>query len=198
MAQIEPFADIIAEKRRQADEIERDVAEKMKRGEMISDCYARELVADIRREADRLEAAHKRELSKNVSKNGADFGQLGDCAKLREALIDVVKRLEACVGCDHHTFHPTATTCDGITSVGKCGKVATCATIFKARAALAATPRNCDVGDAVEQTERFRRYCDKYLLDRDEGECVGCPLVNMAGYCEFNWSQLPYESEVVK
>ena len=29
---------------------------------------------------------HKREMSKNVSKNGADFGQLGDCAKMREAL----------------------------------------------------------------------------------------------------------------
>lgn len=36
--------------------------------------------------ADRLEAALKRELSKNASKNGADFGQLGDVAKLREAL----------------------------------------------------------------------------------------------------------------
>jgi len=57
----ETIADIIAEKRRRADEIERDCAEKMKRGEMVSDCYARELVADIRREADRLEAALKRE-----------------------------------------------------------------------------------------------------------------------------------------
>ena len=68
----ETIADIIAEKWRRADEIERDCAEKMKRGEMTSDQYARELVADIRREADRLEAAHKRER--------------GDYAKLREAL----------------------------------------------------------------------------------------------------------------
>ena len=37
--------------------------------------------------AGRLEAAHKRELSKNASKNGGDFGQLGDAAKLREALV---------------------------------------------------------------------------------------------------------------
>ena len=66
----ETIADIIREKRLRADEIERDVAEKMKRGEMTSDQYARELVADIRREADRLEAAHKRES--------------GDRAKLRE------------------------------------------------------------------------------------------------------------------
>lgn len=61
MNEHETIADIIAEKRRRADEIERDCAEKMKRGEMVSDCYARELVADIRREADRLEAAYKRE-----------------------------------------------------------------------------------------------------------------------------------------
>ena len=40
--------------------------------------------------SDRLEAAHKRELSKNVSKNGADFGQLGNAAKLREAVKAVV------------------------------------------------------------------------------------------------------------
>lgn len=39
--------------------------------------------------ADRLEAAHKRELSKNMSKNGADFGQLGDAAKLREAISNL-------------------------------------------------------------------------------------------------------------
>ena len=68
----ETTTDIIAEKRRRAEEIKRDCAEKMKRGEMVSDCYARELVADIRREADRLEAALKRES--------------GDCAKLRKAL----------------------------------------------------------------------------------------------------------------
>lgn len=36
--------------------------------------------------ADRLEAARNRELSKNASKKGADFGQLGDVAKLREAI----------------------------------------------------------------------------------------------------------------
>ena len=68
----ETVSDIIAEKRRRAKYIERDCAEKIKRGEMVSDCYARELVADIRCEADRLEAALKREC--------------GDAAKLRGAL----------------------------------------------------------------------------------------------------------------
>ena len=152
----ETVADIIAEKRRRAEEIERDCSEKMKRGEMTSDQYARELVADIRREADRLDAAHKRER--------------GDCAKLREALINVVKRLEAYVGCDHHTFHPAATTCDGITSVGKCGKIGTCAAIFKARAALAAPARNCDAIPAEEMRKIFREELPVQLKIATEHE----------------------------
>ena len=39
--------------------------------------------------ADRLDTAHKREMSKNASKNGADFGQLGNAAK------DVARQLRA-------------------------------------------------------------------------------------------------------
>lgn len=88
----ETIADIIAEKRRQAEVIERDCAEKMKRGEMVSDCYARELVADIRREADRLEAAHKREH--------------GNSAALREALkaaeLGLFRWLSGSISRDEH------------------------------------------------------------------------------------------------
>lgn len=142
--------------------------------------------------AGRLEAALKLEMSKAASKNGADFGQLGDCSKLREALIDVVKRIEAYVGCDHHTFHPTATTCDGITSVGKCCKIGTCAAIFKARAALAAPPRNCDVGTAEEQDNRFAyQFCRVGI----EG-CIRCKLDTLkhrGNTCGIHWAQMPYE-----
>jgi hypothetical protein len=61
------------------------------------------------------------------------------------------------------------------------------------RDALAEPVRNCDVGTATEQTHRFDRHCDKYLLNRyEDEECVGCPLVNMAGHCELNWAQMPY------
>ncbi len=74
MADNETIADIIAEKRRRAEEIERDCAEKMKRGEMVSDCFARELVADIRREADRLDAAHKREMVEVENKGEGEAG----------------------------------------------------------------------------------------------------------------------------
>ena len=78
----ETITDIIAEKRRRADEIERDCAEKMRRGEMVSDQYARELVADIRGEADRLDRARmKMEIEiANLRKENA---------KLREALVTI-------------------------------------------------------------------------------------------------------------
>lgn len=125
---------------------------------------------------------------------------------MREALIDVVKRLEARVGCDHHTFNPTATTCDGITSVGKCANIATCAAIFKARTALAEPPRNCDVGTPQEQVHRFDEYCRAHRISPKEEDfrtpCDECPILKerlrqgtgcaQTG-CIFVWEQMPYE-----
>ena len=117
----ETIADIIAEKRRRADEIERDCAEKMKRGGMTSDQYARELIADIRKEADCLEAALKRER--------------GDCAKLREALESCLDTICRIVWID-----------DPVYDKGGHYLGANYAAVSrdKARAALATPPRNCD------------------------------------------------------
>ena len=156
----ETIADIIAEKRRQADKIERVCAEKMKHSKMVSDC-ARELVADIRREADRLEAAHRRER--------------GDFAALREAL-------KAIGGlCDR-----LIPTWDG--AIGRIKDIA--------EAALSAPPRNCDVGTAQEQDERFHRFCVKHHT----GSCAGChnpvgdyTVANGVRECALVWAQMPYE-----
>jgi hypothetical protein len=82
--------------------------------------------------ADRLEAAHRRELSKNASKNGADFGQLGDAAKLREALENVAKQLTDAT--EDENFGE-----DVMYLVG-CMRTMS----QKCRTALAAPPRNCD------------------------------------------------------
>lgn len=96
----ETIAHIVAEKRNRADEIERDVAEKMKRGEMISDQYAREVVADLRKEADRIEAAwmREREAGAAAAQICGEIGEIvgreattekssavGNAAKMREA-----------------------------------------------------------------------------------------------------------------
>ena len=91
----ETVADIIAEKRRRAEEIERDCSEKMKRGEMTSDQYARELVADIRREADRLDAAHKREaqsIERIVRDAIIDYNEMYPSAPNDEAERDLRER----------------------------------------------------------------------------------------------------------
>lgn len=122
-----------------------------------------------------VEAARKREMSKIASKNGADFGQLGDAAALREALVGLIDGI--CFHCDLS---------------GDC-KGAPCEKMQKAKAALAAPPRNCDVGTAEEQAERYGRYCDKFT--RDGMHCETCPCCGKIpfGKCEFAWGQIPYE-----
>ena len=63
----------------------------------------------------------------------------------------------------------------------------------KARAAVAEPIKNCDVGTAEEQAERYGRYCDKFM--RDGMHCENCPCCGKIPYgkCEFAWAQMPYE-----
>ena len=191
MAEHETIADIIAEKRRRADEIERDCAEKMNRGEMISDCYARELVADIRLEADRLEAAHKREVDEfnsviqatasrsdaeidRLRREIAELTQAGDCAKLREACTKAAESAAEIMERVRHKDGLAFNTANYIAGIAK--------------AALAAPPRNCDVGTVADQRKRYAKMC-QYNCDR----CVLHEDRALKGGCEFSWAQLPYE-----
>lgn len=50
------------------------------------------------------------------------------------------------------------------------------------RVALAAPPRNCDIGTAEEQMERFCKLCEMDYIPED------CP-----DDCPFAWGQTPYE-----
>lgn len=151
----ETTADIIAEKRRRADEIERDCAEKMRRGEMTSDQYARELVADIRREADRLGAAAKRrewthmkeletkdaviqtevaarEAEREAHKREIDElkKQVGNAAKLREAVEFIKQYFDKIDPFNINTYTFSQIEVEHINEA--------------IDAALAAPPRNCD------------------------------------------------------
>ena len=58
-------------------------------------------------------------------------------------------------------------------------------------AALAAPPRNCDVGTTKEQSARFDAHCRKHM------GCLTCPLrekdVGVPKHCELAWAQMPYE-----
>ena len=61
-----------------------------------------------------------------------------------------------------------------------------------ARAALSARPRNCDVGTAEEQAERFDEFCYNHR-SREKG-CGDCPLLDGVSCCELAWAQMPYET----
>ena len=66
------------------------------------------------------------------------------------------------------------------------------------RAALAAPPRNCDVGTPSEQRARFDKFCRSNSWDEIDGaHCMSsCPLYH--GDCsrceELEWAQMPYEA----
>ena len=69
----------------------------------------------------------------------------------------------------------------------------------KAKAALAEPVRNCDVGTAEEQSDRFDKFC--YSHDK----CFRCPVKSIWDSphrqkqlreiirCEIIWAQMPYE-----
>ena len=70
-----------------------------------------------------------------------------------------------------------------------------------AEAALAAPPRNCDVGTAEDKVERFGEYCISHkatlpLPDR----CRRCRIRGEMHVhkCIFEWEQMPYEKGVAK
>ena len=66
-------------------------------------------------------------------------------------------------------------------------------TIEKIKAARSMPKRNCDVGTAEEQAERFGRYCDKFTQDGLHCETCPCCVKITFGRCEFAWLQMPYE-----
>ena len=170
----ETIADIIAEKRREADYIEETARGSLKAGENYdgiayteSDLESALDLADTKRkEADRLEAAHKREC--------------GDAAKLREALEYMFILI------DGRNLVLECETTEEISGVQ--GKLA------EARAALSAPPRNCDVGTAEEQSERFDKFCHANI--NTQRCCGDCPAFRTTrDDCELVWAQLPYEAK---
>ena len=67
--------------------------------------------------------------------------------------------------------------------------------------------KNCDIGTADEQSERFRSFCNSHMYGfnapvyRCKDDCpVKMEIDNRSDklciYCQFVWAQIPYESEV--
>lgn len=63
--------------------------------------------------------------------------------------------------------------------------------IRECETALATPPRNCDIGTADEQAERYRNFCRSYQ------KCTECPCASRRAQsnsnCEFAWAQMPYK-----
>ena len=72
--------------------------------------------------------------------------------------------------------------------------------IVENRTALAAPLRNCDVGSAEEQYDRWSRFCRYRNAPLSQNRsCKGCPvyeaMYNCKSTCELIWAQMPYEGE---
>lgn len=154
--------------------------------------------------ANRLEAAWKREKSQSWhhremeevilrhEKEVAELkNQIGNAAAMREALEFCIKQMSDAI-CDKDFG-------DDIVYLVGCMK--TC--IERLKAAIEKSPRNCDVGTAEEQTQRYRRFCTahKYVGSDFSNMCRGfgknrCPFFSSRtkSQCEFAWAQMPYES----
>lgn len=60
--------------------------------------------------------------------------------------------------------------------------------------ALAAPPRNCDVGNEEEQAQRIDAFCKSHGTDQNGCyRCEECPLLEI-DRCELKWAQMPYEA----
>lgn len=109
-----------------------------------------------------------------------------NAAVLREALANLVDVIDRCDSGSPLWWH--------------CGAKGV-KPLKDAKAALAAPPRQCDVGDAADWEKRFGEECDKGHI------CSDCPVrhaktkmaieLDKGARCEFIWAQMPYnESEV--
>ena len=111
--------------------------------------------ADFRKMLDRFEAANKRER--------------GDAAKLREACANIAEyaRSAMCHATDTHVL-------------GYLNQIE-----GWAKAALAAPPRQCDVGVPEERIQRWSKFC--------KARSKKAPPIH-----GFEWEDYPYESEAGK
>ena len=152
--------------------------------------------AKLRHYADRIEAAYKREreagadadqicgkigemIGREAAKNQSvtNCNQLGNVAKMRDALEKADAALSLISKSSWFVDANFAETI-GVIEAGKA-----------IQAALSAPPRNCDVGTAEEQEERFTKFCGRQDCKRT------CPLSDEYDLyrCEFAWGQMPYE-----
>lgn len=136
--------------------------------------------------ADRLDAAYRREkaaIEADALSVGGIVGATaekssvaGNFAALREALQKAAESAAEIMERVRHKDGLAFNTANYIAGV--------------ARTALAAPPRNCDVGTAEEQDARYNKLCEPL---RSCGQCPVYVKAQGVDHCEFAWAQMPYE-----
>ena len=116
----------------------------------------------------------------------------GNQIKMREALVIAMKAI-----CHHARANHT---CDSLawensTINANCGDILCahrdlCEAKTAIQKALSAPPRNCDVGTADEQTDRFNKLCLSHTIPW-HGCSDYCPLLK-SDRCALKWAQSPY------
>ena len=106
----------------------------------------------------------------------------GNVVAMREALV----QCELFLGYVDRHAHPTLNPGD---------KCVACEGVEELRnmvcRALATPARNCDVGTAQEQAERFNKFCESHPYKDGVGSrCFNCELDSCN--CEIAWAQMPY------
>lgn len=133
----------------------------------------------MRRVADRLEAALKRERAEarvfwtkkcreTITEHDRYCSPVGNAAAVREALVAISDAL-----CEHPYDHDD----DELVNI--------------ANAALSEPPRQCDVGTAEDQFDRFAKHC----IDKDCDSCEHGNRGRSLAHCALRWAQTPYEAE---
>ena len=117
-----------------------------------------------------------------TSENESD---VGNAAAMREALVAVKKSIDG-IGTSSLDCDPTILMA-ALTQV--------CARLSARIERVLSTPaRQCDVGTAGEQGERWQAFCDQF-----DDDCTGCPcdVAACASYtdCFARWAQMPYAAE---
>ena len=133
---------------------------------------------DVLEFANRIEAAAKREREATREKSS----QVGNAAKMREALRQV-SRVAVEMTRKTVTGEPEDRKTVDEWALRLCDIVS---------AALAAPPRNCDIGTAEEQDAMHSKWCRRYGIDGDME--VACAHQDMScTLCALRWAQMPYE-----
>lgn len=211
MADNETIASIIAEKRRLAEQIRNNLSTVL-----VRQWHQQAEIKSLEDEANRLEAAQKREVD-NIHRAmvilaGIEMPDADYPPRLWTALEDAYNALSDALGTDgcttsdeeeakatgrHFVIQPRgdcAKLREALRKINSlCGIGVVEISSFEigsiCDAALAAPPRNCDVGTAEEQLERMdAAYCSKRLCAKGK-----CPLFKPGLDCSLIWAQMPYE-----